>query len=466
MQARFDSILSSLDDCRKVLLAVSGGVDSMVMAELFLNSGLHIPFEIAHCNFHLRGEASDSDEALVRDWCSRSGVPFLKKDFATCEYAAEHGVSLEMAARTLRYEWFDELCRTKGYSFVAVAHNANDNVETFLLNLLRGTGIKGLTGMKAVSAVPVPGSGTRLVRPLLGFSRGEILEYAVKSGVIWHEDHTNADTTFKRNCIRNEILPLFSRLNPSFLETISADMSRLSREQEAADRQFVSEAASVLSVPVGEERLRIDAERLRNMPDPEWLLFRLLEPYGFTSPVCSDLCSLIGRQGTFSGKVFHSESFRAVTSGTSVIVVPASRTRDRSGVEVRKEGEYSVAGIRFSVTLREWKEGMPLRNTPGMLVFDSSALSFPFSVRLWEKGDWLCPLGLRNSSGGRGRKKISDLFVDLGYSLPEKEVAPVVEPSGKGNAPGHVAALLWERIDDSFKVTEKTASVVVIERRP
>ena len=118
------------------------------------------------------------------------------------------------------------------------------------------------------------------------------------------------------------------------------------------------------------------------MPDPEWLLYRLLEPYGFTSPVCSDLCSLIGRQGTFSGKVFHSEAFRAVTSGTSVIVVPASRTRDRSGVEVRKEGEYSVAGIRFSVTLREWKEGMPLRNTPGMLVFDSSALSFPFSVRL------------------------------------------------------------------------------------
>ena len=243
-------------------------------------------------------------------------------------------------------------------------------------------------------------------------------------------------------------------------------MSRLSREQEAADRQFASEAASVLSVPVGEERLRIDAERLRNMPDPEWLLFRLLEPYGFASPVCSDLCSLIGRQGTFSGKVFHSEAFRAVTSGTSVIVVPASRTRDRSGVEVRKEGEYSIAGIRFSVTLREWKEGMPLRNTPGMLVFDSSALSFPFSVRLWENGDWLCPLGLRNSSGGRGRKKISDLFVDLGYSLPEKEVTPVVEPSVKGNAPGHVAALLWERIDDSFKVTEKTASVVVIERRP
>ena len=132
-------------------------------------------------------------------------------------------------------------------------------------------------------------------------------------------------------------MPMFSRLNPSFLETISADMSRLSREQEAADRQFVSEAASVLSVPVGEERLRIDAERLRNMPDPEWLLYRLLEPYGFTSPVCSDLCSLIGRQGTFSGKVFHSEAFRAVTSGTSVIVV-------------REAGDARIS-VRFSSIL-------------------------------------------------------------------------------------------------------------------
>ncbi|MGN0202770.1 MAG: tRNA lysidine(34) synthetase TilS [Candidatus Cryptobacteroides sp.] len=466
MQNSFDSFISGLEDCRKVLLAVSGGVDSMVMAELFLNSSCHIPFDVAHCNFHLRGKESDSDETLVRQWCTSNGIDFLKKDFATSEYASTQGVSIEMAARTLRYEWFAELCRERGYSFVAVAHNANDNAETFLLNLLRGTGIKGLTGMKPVSTVPVPQSEARLLRPLLGFTRDDILEYAAACAVLWHEDVTNSDTAFKRNCIRQEVFPLFAKLNPSFLGTLSGNMARLSQEQSAADRQFVLESARVLSEPGPGELLRIDVLKLRNMPDPAWLLFRLLEPYGFPPSAAAGLCRLISREGTFSGRVFNSDGFRAVTSGNSILVTPLAEALPSRETVVTGEGEYSLAGKRFSVRIADWKQGMSLRPAAGTLMFDSAALKFPFTVRLWEKGDWLCPLGLKNSAGRSGRKKISDLFVDLGYSLPDKESACVLLPSDGDSAPGRVAALLWERIDEAFKVTEKTASVVLVERRP
>lgn len=466
MQTCFDSFLSTLGDCHKVLLAVSGGVDSMVMAELFLHSGRRIPFDVAHCNFHLRGEAADSDEELVRAWCGRVGVTFLKKDFATSEYATMHGVSIEMAARTLRYRWFDELCREGEYSFVAVAHNSNDNVETFLLNLLRGTGIKGLTGMKAVSTVPVQGSEALLVRPLLGFTRNEILEYAVASGILWHEDLTNSDSSYKRNLIRNEVLPLLARVNPSFLATVSADMEKLSREQAAADRQFSLEAAKVLLDPGPGEELRIGVAPLRKVPDPEWLLFRLLEPYGFPSSAAVNLFALISREAAFSGKVFLSQRYRAVTSSGSIIVTALPDGGAEHEVEVRGEGTYSVAGISFEVSVKEWKTGMPLATPPGTLMFDSSVLEFPFTVRTWKRGDWMCPLGLRNVSGGNGRKKLSDMFVDLGYTLPDKESALVVSPCGGESASGRVAALLWERIDDSFKVTRKTASVILVKRRP
>ena len=234
MQERFDRILKGLlPDGEAVLLAVSGGVDSMCMAELFLNSTAKVRFALAHCNFHLRGEESDSDEALVREWAESHGVIFIKKDFDTKEYAASNGVSIEMAARELRYTWFAEVCRERGIAALAVAHNANDNAETMILNMLRGTGVKGMTGMRGSSLLP--GSDARLIRPLLGFTRKDIHEYAVSHGLQWHEDSTNADSAYKRNCIRNEVFPLFERLNPSFLTTLNEDMERFAQVQSVAD---------------------------------------------------------------------------------------------------------------------------------------------------------------------------------------------------------------------------------------
>ena len=211
---------------RHLLLAVSGGIDSMYLAnrapELFPGAR----FGVAHCNFGLRGSESDGDEAFVRAWCDRHALPFYLRRFDTRAYAARNGLSIEMAARELRYAWFDELCREYGYEAVAVAHNADDNAETLVLNLLRGTGTRGLRGM---------GDRDGIVRPLLDTTREEIRNWMMDHGCAWREDSTNADNSPKRNRIRNEVFPVFARINPSFVRTLGEDMRRFARVDDIAD---------------------------------------------------------------------------------------------------------------------------------------------------------------------------------------------------------------------------------------
>ena len=212
-----------------LLVAVSGGIDSMCLCEkVRLEGG---PFAIAHCNFGLRGEESDGDEAFVRSWADQHGIPLHVKRFDTKAYAAENGISVEMAARRLRYHWFGELCREHGYEAVAVAHNANDNAETLILNLLRGTGLKGLTGMKADGHIPDPAfSDIPLRRPLLQMTRADIEAFAAEHTLTWREDSTNASCDFKRNKIRNQVFPVFAEINPSFIQTLNRDMERFADE--------------------------------------------------------------------------------------------------------------------------------------------------------------------------------------------------------------------------------------------
>ncbi|MBR1576244.1 MAG: tRNA lysidine(34) synthetase TilS, partial [Bacteroidales bacterium] len=226
MQGRFDSTLARLTGGRpgcRPLLAVSGGVDSMSMADLFLNSARRLPLAVAHVNFGLRGADSDGDEALVRHWCETSGVPFFVKRVETDQYASKRGISVEMAAREIRYGWFAELCREEGFTHLAVAHNLDDNAETLLLHLLRGTGLRGLAGIR--EDVPLPGAeNVRLIRPLLAFSRREIEDFALRAGVDFHIDATNADTSIHRNRIRGKVFPELAAINPSFRRTFLREM--------------------------------------------------------------------------------------------------------------------------------------------------------------------------------------------------------------------------------------------------
>ena len=218
-----------------LLVAVSGGVDSMCLAEKVRSEGG--PFAIAHCNFSLRGAESDADEAFVRSWADGHGIVCHVRRFDTPAFAAAEGISAEMAARRLRYRWFGELCREHGYAAVAVAHNANDNAETLLLNLLRGTGLRGITGMKASGFLPDPEFGDiPLLRPLLGLTRPDIEAYARRHGLSWREDSSNASDAYKRNRLRNRVFPVFAGINPRFVETLNRDMARFAAELESIGR--------------------------------------------------------------------------------------------------------------------------------------------------------------------------------------------------------------------------------------
>ena len=336
IQKSFDrTIVGLVPEKETALLAVSGGIDSICLASLFLNSSAGRRFAVAHCNFHLRGEDSDSDEALVAAWCGRNGVRYHKADFDTEQYASSHSVSIEMAARELRYDWFASLCKDNGYYGVAVAHNANDNAETLILNLLRGTGLRGVTGMQTESVVPVTRaelSGVRLMRPMLSFSREQIEEYVAANSLEYHDDRTNAETVYKRNRIRHLVFPVFESLNPSFLTTFAREMNAFSEVQEIADDYFISVRESVCEPAGKDDLLRVNAVRLCHLKHYKYVLYRLLEAYGFRDRLLEPVVRLLESGKTFSGKIFEAPGYELITAGECLIVRKAARVVSDSPV--------------------------------------------------------------------------------------------------------------------------------------
>ena len=291
----------------RILLAVSGGIDSMYLTnrapELFPGAR----FAVAHCNFGLRGAESDGDEAFVQAWCTEHGMECFTEHFDTRAYAAEHGQSIEMAARELRYAWFWRLLDEQGFDAVAVAHNADDNAETLLLNLLRGTGTRGLRGM---------GDRDGIVRPLLETSRAEIREWMEAHGLPWREDSTNADSSPKRNRIRNEVFPVFARINPSFVRTLGDDMRRIARVDDIAESYFRS-VREGLTLPDG----AIKIAKVLALEHWEYVLWRLVEEYGLSGPTFEKLVALLRRYReeprgtvTIGGKVFEGTGVMLVIS--------------------------------------------------------------------------------------------------------------------------------------------------------
>ncbi len=336
IQKSFDrTIVGLVPEKETALLAVSGGIDSICLASLFLNSSAGRRFAVAHCNFHLRGEDSDSDEALVAAWCGRNGVRYHKADFDTEQYASSHNISIEMAARELRYDWFASLCLDNGYYGVAVAHNANDNAETLILNLLRGTGLRGITGMQVETVVPVTRdelSGVRLLRPMLSFSREQIEEYVAANSLEYHDDRTNAETVYKRNRIRHLVFPVFESLNPSFLTTFAREMNAFSEVQEIADDYFLSVRDGVCEPAGKDDLLRVNAVRLCHLKHYKYVLYRLLESYGFRDRLLEPVVRLLESGKTFSGKVFEAPGYELITAGECLIVRKAARVLPESPV--------------------------------------------------------------------------------------------------------------------------------------
>ena len=298
-----------IDDSRSAsyLLAVSGGVDSMCLADLWVRAYGSEGCAIAHCNFNLRGEDSDADEALVTQWADDHRVLLQKPSFETVGYASANGSSTEMAARELRYRWFAQLCADHGYKAVVVAHHADDNAETLVLNMVRGAGLKGLTGMKPISTSAY---GTIIVRPLLTFTRKQIEGHAFAWKVPYREDRTNASVEYRRNSIRHEVFPLFERMNPSYVRTLNREMTYLNDASTIVDHWCREQAAKVIcDSQRSEGPIRLDVPSLLAIPQWRYLLYYIVEPYGFNSATLESLEALLTSERTASGKRFEAQEY-------------------------------------------------------------------------------------------------------------------------------------------------------------
>ena len=400
----------------KILLAVSGGIDSMYLAnrasELFPGALL----ALAHCNFCLRGEESDGDEAFVRQWCRERGMECHVKRFDTLGYAEAHGLSTEMAARELRYGWFAQLCSEYGYEATAIAHNADDDAETLMLNLIRGTGLRGISGM---------GERPGIVRPLLRTSREEIRKWMLEHGCSWREDSTNAQSLYKRNVLRNEIFPRLRDLNPSLTATLCEDMERFAQAGAIVEDYWLDARERVLC---GDGS--IDLRALLGLKHWEYVLWRLLEGSGIRKGEFEDL-----RDTLRSGRQIGGKRFGPVVATSTRLELCATSVCD---------------GPELLCELLPREALSSLKQEEGCLVLDADKVPQPLRIRHFQPGDWMRPLGM----GGR-RKKLSDILKELGYTVGSKAGVRVLEIEGS-----HVGAILCSRIDETLKVDGTTSRVL------
>ena len=465
IQKRFKNKIEELkglinDDSWSVpvfLLAVSGGMDSMCMADLFVRTCGLSDIAIAHCNFNLRNDESDGDESLVREWAAQWNLKVHVISFDTASYAKAHDMSIEMAARELRYAWFARLCLQHGYSYVAVAHHADDNAETMLLNMTRGTGIKGMTGMKNVSELPCPEVSVpaRLARPMLGFTRKQIEGYVLKHKVPFRNDSSNFSVDYRRNRIRHEIFPVMKKLNPSFVSTLNREMAYLEDASGIVDEWCRTVERDI--VTQADENIRISIEKLLSHKQWRYLLYHILEPYGFNSATLASIENLLLSDRTFSGKRFLSETHELITERKELVVSELhDDDSDEGQLVINEAGLYRFNDVNIVVEICPWTKDMPLKQPEGVQIFDASKLEFPIVFRRWSIGDWLIPLGMR------GKRKVSDIFSDMKYDSAAKNNA-IVMTDGTGCQ--RVAALLWVRMDSRYKVDDQTDTIIRISKR-
>jgi tRNA(Ile)-lysidine synthase len=418
----------------KILLAVSGGIDSMVMAHLFHT--LHFNIGIAHCNFSLRGHESDDDEELVRKYASDNHMPFHTTRFDTKSIAKKNRLSIQMAARELRYNWFEDIRIKFGYDSVAVAHNLNDNIETLLINLVRGTGLAGMSGMKPVS--------DRIIRPLLFATRQDIINFRNSNNIIFREDKSNADTKYIRNKIRHRILPVLKEINPSVEITLNETAERFSGLNE-----IVTWCISRIMESVSEETgqlTKFNIHRLKTYLNNRTLLYELFKPFGITNALITDLIRVI--EGRTGGMVI-TDTHRIIRNRNELIVSETTARNETIYSIENKEAFLTFPGIS-SVRRVRITDAFEIPSDSHTACLDAQKLAFPAIIRKWETGDYFYPLGMKK------RKKLSDYFIDKKYSKFDKENAFILESAGK------IVWIVGERIDDRFKITSETKNALII----
>ncbi len=415
----------------QVLIACSGGVDSIVLVRLCRL--LNLEFGVAHCNFNLRGEESDEDERFVKKFSDQVKAPFFVKHFNTQKYADEHGVSIQMAARELRYDWFTSLAKEQQYKYILTAHHADDNLETFLINLSRGTGIEGLMGIPQINNI--------FVRPLLPFSREQVITFAKESKIKWREDSSNASTKYLRNKLRHDVIPQLKSINPTFLQNFETTISYLNQSGDFIKGQ-VSRIQKELFEFSDRDIIKIPIHKLRLYGNPKTCLYFLLKDYGFTA--WNDIEKVITAQ---SGKQIYSETHRLVKDRDDLLLSPiVEEISDRSYNIPEEENMIMIPSGTLKLKSVEEMAEVDLKT----IFVDKEKLKYPLTVRKWKQGDYFYPLGMK------GKKKLSKYFKDEKLSILAKERVWLL-CSGK-----EIVWIINYRADNRFKLKPQTKQILKI----
>lgn len=418
----------------KLLLGVSGGVDSVVLTHLINRHGND--FAIAHCNFNLRGEESDGDEAFVKELAESYGVRLFSVSFDTKGFAGEMGISIEMAARKLRYEWFEKICNENSFDYIVVGHHLDDVLETFFLNLARGTGIRGLSGIKAKAG--------KIIRPLLFASRKEIEAYALENNLDFRFDSSNDDIVYKRNNVRHKVLPLMEELNPSFRISLKKTINFLNQTEELF-LQKIEDIREML-VSSSEAGILIDKTKLEFLSPKPLILYELLRPYNFNNETVEEIIN----SSKNTGSRFYSSTHRLVVDRYNyIITLPEKESLELFYIE---EDQTNISDpVEMNIKIEDNFNAYKIPKSKNIAVFDIMEIDFPIVIRKWQKGDYFKPFGMT------GFKKISDFFIDEKMSIPEKENCWIMLSGNK------VMWIIGKRTDDRFRVSEDTRKILRIE---
>lgn len=423
------------DKSHKILVGVSGGIDSVVLLDLLDKAGYSMA--IAHCNFQLRGAESDKDERLVHALALKYDISIFKIAFDTLAIATERKISIEMAARDLRYEWFEKIRSENNCDFIAVAHHRDDQLETFFLNLARGTGLAGLTGMNPVNG--------KVVRPLLFASRGEIENYRHELFLDFRMDATNQNLEFQRNKIRHSLMPIMDSLNPNFREGLIRTMDHLDKTASIYNRTITEAWQRVVST--NDQTHYISIEALQNLDPLDTYLFEFLKPFGFKG---SNIGDIVQSLSGLSGKQFSSTTHRLLHDRENLVLTPLVEEEVSHFYLDQEQNEISYP-IHLQISKEMSNGSIYYTDSKSEASIDQDKVQFPLLIRKWQQGDYFKPLGMS------GFKKLSDYFIDSKLSLLEKENLWILANGEQ------IIWIIGHRLDDRYKITSQTKRIVKIK---
>lgn len=415
-----------------LLVAVSGGVDSVVLTHLLHTTGFR--FSIVHCNFGLRGNESEGDELFVRELANKYGVACFHKYFNVKFAASEEQISIQLAARILRYQWFESLLKNYGYQYLLTAHHQNDTVETVLYNLVKGTGIAGLHGIKPKMQ--------QIIRPLLFATKQEIIEYVQKNGLEFREDSSNMSNKYSRNLLRNEVIPLLKRINPNLENTMQQTIERIAAIERIYETEIIKLKAKVQRIE--NQTVYIDIALLSKENEVMIKLYELLKPYHFNYIQTQQIIESLYKS---AGRIFVSPTHNLVKDRNELVIVDNNK-KDISELFIELHTQYAVNQY-FELHIKQFDktENFELDKNASVALLDKSRLKFPLTARVWQEGDKFQPLGMK------GMKKISDFLNDKKIPLNLKNKIWVLCSGDE------IVWVIGHRIDEKYKVTNKTQEI-------